>query len=398
MASDTAQVNPHVSMRNGCRCVVEPGVSVEDVLVVVGELIGFENILSASRMNKAIVVFLKTEQLVNQLTESGIWINETFVPVTPLAAPATKVTISNVPPFISNEAIIKELIRYGKIASPVRMIPLGCKNTALKHVLSFRRQVLMFLTSPERTLEISFRVSHGESSYMLYASTDNLKCFECGNLGHKRFYCPHKKVDNEQPLPVVSTESGSSKENNSSDIVEITTAGKKVTEKRPAERIIGDNEVSESDGEKAGCSYAVVRHSNHEVEDVVENVTQTDVQTVEEGSVDELDGMSQCTDDSMKDDDQWVEGVDMPTVAKEDLYTVAEISEFLDETKGRKVEVSDFFPDLEKFITSVMWARRHSNHEELSQQKRFRLRKHITAIRHKGKTEKFGPKRGKKSN
>ncbi len=103
---------------------------------------------------------LKTEQLVNQLTESGIWIKEMFVPVTPLAAPATKVTISNVLPFISNDAITKELTRFGKIASPVRMIPLECKNAALKHVLSFRRQVLMFLTSPERTLEISFHVSH----------------------------------------------------------------------------------------------------------------------------------------------------------------------------------------------------------------------------------------------
>lgn len=164
MAYDPVQVNPHLSMRNGCRCVAEPGVSVEDALVVVGELVGFENILSASRMNKAIVVFLKTEQLVNQLTESRIWINEMFVPVTPLAAPATKVTISNVPPFISNEAITKELTRYGTIASPVRMIPLGCKNTALKHVLSFRRHVLMFLTSPERTLEISFRVNNGENS------------------------------------------------------------------------------------------------------------------------------------------------------------------------------------------------------------------------------------------
>ncbi len=49
MASDPVQANPHPSMRNGCRCVIEPGVSVEEVLVVVGELVGFENILSASR-------------------------------------------------------------------------------------------------------------------------------------------------------------------------------------------------------------------------------------------------------------------------------------------------------------------------------------------------------------
>ncbi len=70
------------------------------------------------------------------------------------------------------------------------MILLGCKNAALRHVLSFRRQVFMFLNSPECTLEASFRVIHGENSYMVYASTDSLRCFECGYLGHKRFACP----------------------------------------------------------------------------------------------------------------------------------------------------------------------------------------------------------------
>ncbi len=53
---------------------------------------------------------------------SGIWVKEMFVPVTPLSAPATKVTISNVPPFVSNEAILKELQRFGKIASPVKTL------------------------------------------------------------------------------------------------------------------------------------------------------------------------------------------------------------------------------------------------------------------------------------
>ena len=48
----------------------------------------------------------------------------------------------------------------------------------------------MFLNSPDKTLEASFRVAHGESSFMVYASTDS--CFECGDIGRKRFACPHK--------------------------------------------------------------------------------------------------------------------------------------------------------------------------------------------------------------
>ncbi len=83
---------------------------------------------------------------------------------------------------------------------------------------------------------------------------------------------------------------------------------------------------------------------------------------------------------------------------KEDLYSVAQINVFLDETKGKKVEVSDFFPDLDKFIASVMWARRHSSHEDLSQHKHFKLKKHITSIRQKGTTGKASLKRGKKTN
>lgn len=58
MASPPVQGTPPLSLQNGCRCVPEPGVNVENMLLVV-EQIGFDKIVSASRMNKAIVVFLK---------------------------------------------------------------------------------------------------------------------------------------------------------------------------------------------------------------------------------------------------------------------------------------------------------------------------------------------------
>ncbi len=101
--------------------------TVEELLLEIGEQVGFENIISASWMNKAIFVFFKSDSLVNQLTLSGIWVKETFVTLT---------LLSNFPPFISNETVTKELQRFGKFAGPVRMIPLGCKNGALRHVLA----------------------------------------------------------------------------------------------------------------------------------------------------------------------------------------------------------------------------------------------------------------------
>lgn len=131
MAAVPVQGTPALSLRNGCRCVPEHAVTVEELLVVVGENVGFDNILSAPRMNKAIVVFLKNEALIKKLIVSGIWLNETYVPVTLLSSSVTKITISNVPPFISSDAIIKELIRFRNIASPIRMISLGCKNVEL---------------------------------------------------------------------------------------------------------------------------------------------------------------------------------------------------------------------------------------------------------------------------
>ncbi len=46
--------------------------SVEQCALTVGAVIGNENVLSASRMNNAVVLFVRTVELANLLTESGI--------------------------------------------------------------------------------------------------------------------------------------------------------------------------------------------------------------------------------------------------------------------------------------------------------------------------------------
>ncbi len=114
-----------LSLRNGFRCVPADEVMVEDVLVATGEAVGHENISSASRMNKAVVVFLKAQHRVNQIIESGLIVNDDLVQVTPLYTASSKIMISNVPSFITNEALERELVRFGKIVSQFKMISLG---------------------------------------------------------------------------------------------------------------------------------------------------------------------------------------------------------------------------------------------------------------------------------
>ena len=53
----------------------------------------------------------------------------------------------------------------------------------------------MFLNCPAQTLDVSFRVKHGEGHYLVYASTGSMKCYECGDVGHKRTACPHRQAE-----------------------------------------------------------------------------------------------------------------------------------------------------------------------------------------------------------
>ncbi|KAK3570108.1 hypothetical protein QTP86_011293, partial [Hemibagrus guttatus] len=216
---------------------------------VVGEQVGFDNILWSSRMKKAIIVFLKSESLVNQLSVDGIRVRGVHVTVTPLSAPATRITMSNVLPFFPNDAITKELNRFGKIASPVKMIPLGCKNAALKR---------MFLSSPEHTLGLSFHVFYEENSYMVYASTENLRCFECGDLGHKRFSCPHKNVNTDPHPPVSNTNINNTDHHTEDNEGEGSVQVNGATEEVKGQKEESENGVRVVDDEQPGRSFVSV--------------------------------------------------------------------------------------------------------------------------------------------
>ncbi|KAK3527747.1 hypothetical protein QTP86_002809, partial [Hemibagrus guttatus] len=240
MASSPARAASSLTFRNGFRCVPDMNVSVEDVLLAAGEQIGFENIISASRMNKVLVVFLQSEGLVNSLVTSGIWVKDTNVHITPLSAPVTKVTISNVPTCVEDGVIVKELSRFGKIMGEVKWISLGCKNSVLKNVMSFRRQALMILNSPSKTLDVCFRVVCEFSLFRVWRHRT------------QALSCPHKERGSKTQHGAANTETNTEQgqtEQHSDPVNELNM------EVRPA--VSADVSVHVDDSEKPSCSSAV---------------------------------------------------------------------------------------------------------------------------------------------
>lgn len=156
-----------------------------------GEVVGFESITSAIRMNSAVVIFLDEVKKVEQVVKCGVVVRDSFTPVFPLVSPAKKITISNAPPFIKNENLSKALSRYGQLVSPIKMVPLGCKSPKLKHVVCRRGSVYMLPKDADSQLNLTLTFSVKGFNYVIFVTSEmTMKCFGCGAEGHPIRACP----------------------------------------------------------------------------------------------------------------------------------------------------------------------------------------------------------------
>ena len=137
-------------------------------------------------------IFLNSVEKATTVVATGIEVSDTFVSVLPLATPAVKVTLSNVPLFIRDETLIRELSRHGKMKSQLKKVSSGCRSPLLKHLVSHRRHLFMILNNRTEDLNLVFKLRVEEFDYVIFVTSNNTKCVSCGKEGHQVKACPQR--------------------------------------------------------------------------------------------------------------------------------------------------------------------------------------------------------------
>uniref|UniRef100_G3N7E2 CCHC-type domain-containing protein n=1 Tax=Gasterosteus aculeatus TaxID=69293 RepID=G3N7E2_GASAC len=362
---------------------VPPGFpcSVEDCSLAVGEMVGHGSVKSAARMNNAVVMFMDSVDKANMVVEKEIVVNETFVPVLPLATPATRVTVSNVPPFIRDEMLTRELSRHGMVVSPINKMSSGLKSPLLRHVVSHTRTLYMILNKKNEDLNVVFKLRVDGFDYVVFVNSDSTKCYRCGREGHLSRTCPEKTSTGH-------SQGGQARQEGTVGVQQLVERGTDgVNEDTGGAQQVG----RASDGANEGVSgVQQVRKASDGANEGVSGAQQ--VGQASDGAISSRWGR-RVTEPEEKDGEQrglsgqegvreqrdrggWGSrsGVSLSGGTATNRYSVGRVKLFLKTTKNIKgIKLEDYFPDMEKFGRTAREAASKRGSSRYTQQEVFRL-------------------------
>ncbi|MGH0187909.1 UNVERIFIED_CONTAM: hypothetical protein FKN15_027074 [Acipenser sinensis] len=199
-AGEAAAPFKNITRRHGVRCLLKDSLSIEGFVKAMAKVVGPSAIVAASKMYGKAVFFLKSEAAANTAIERGLAVAGIFIPVEPLAGLGTRVVLSNVPPFLKDDLLRPHLQAMGEIKTSIHPLPISCKDQALRHILSFRRQVTIHLAGRD-TVEGSFVVPFEGTNYVIFYSSEEVRCYHCKELGHQKKRCPKLQQGAKTPAP-----------------------------------------------------------------------------------------------------------------------------------------------------------------------------------------------------
>lgn len=184
-----------------------------DYVKAIGDLVSPKNVCFASKIsNNRICIYLSKTELVDQLIRDHptIYVNSLALPIRRLVTPAKRILISNVCPSIPDELVEKALIDFGlHLVSPISFLKAGIPGDEYAHIMSFRRQVYVTPTNDNFELQTSLLLTHDNTAYRIFLSTDRMECFLCKQHGHIATKCPNTITpslsQNSQPIQVSNT-------------------------------------------------------------------------------------------------------------------------------------------------------------------------------------------------
>lgn len=408
-----------LTRRHGVKVAPAMACSVEECALAVGAIVGHMSVKSASRMNSAIVLFLDCVEKVNSLVEPGIVLNDTHTQVFPLVTPARRVTLSNVPPFLRDAVLERELSRHGQLVSAIKKLHMGGKSALMRHAVSHRRQVHMILKQDNEELNIAFRFKIEGFDYVIYATTERMKCFGCGREGHLVRSCPQQGREDQQesvgaapPVehPSATLQEGqidSGGEGVSVEISETASRGKELglegaSDSGPGmecgerasrtgeetvlaldvvESLLAEQTVEQMEEEKVFKVPAIKRKSGKAGSKAKRNskrASHANSQTVGQQS---KEGQNTVVDSSASDSEGTSSDSSFNS-GRESGYKLERIRSFLENTKGKKnVQVEAYFSDRVLFIESALTLMKNTEGECLTSQEIYRLKKIVQKLR-----------------